>query len=252
MQVRLGFAVATVIEPEILLLDEVLAVGDMAFRIKCYNRIGRLQKNAATILVTHDLSYLSTVCNRILFMSHGRSSYYADRNAGIQRYIDAQTPLSAGQESAPLLTFIPPIRSASITIESERILHGHDLAIVVTVDSSADLDGLQLGCTASTEAGNPVLGWDSDWTNQAIALKRGHQVIRLVLGPVHLTGGRYSIYLCLRQPGNSELLFYSHRTVSFEITSKEIYSEMHTTFGFKNIDIRYDGAAVHHLDHASI
>ena len=64
MQVRLGFAVATAIEPNILLIDEVLAVGDMAFRIKCYNRIGRLQKNAATILVTHDMSYLSTVCNR--------------------------------------------------------------------------------------------------------------------------------------------------------------------------------------------
>src|SRR5438093_5338502 len=54
MQVRLGFAIAAAIEPEVLLLDEVLAVGDMSFRTKCYNRIGRLQKNAATILVTHD------------------------------------------------------------------------------------------------------------------------------------------------------------------------------------------------------
>src|SRR5215468_10646621 len=84
MQVRLGFAIATAIEPEILLLDEVLAVGDMSFRAKCYNRIGRLQKNAATILVTHDMSYLSTVCNRILFMSHGKGTYFSDRNEGIQ------------------------------------------------------------------------------------------------------------------------------------------------------------------------
>ena len=242
MQVRLGFAVATVIEPEILLLDEVLAVGDMAFRIKCYNRIGRLQKNAATILVTHDISYLSTVCNRILFMSHGTSSYYADRNAGIQKYIDAQTPVSAGQDSEPLLTFIPPVRSASIAIESERIQHGGDLAIIVTLDSSADLHGLQLRCTASSEAGHPVLFWDSDWTNHAISLKRGRQTIRLVLGPIHLTGGRYSFYLSLMQPGNGQLLFYSHRTVFFEITSKEIYSEIHTTFGVKNIGIQYDGA----------
>jgi lipopolysaccharide transport system ATP-binding protein len=239
MQVRLGFAVATTIEPEILLLDEVLAVGDMAFRIKCYNRIGRLQKNAATILVTHDVSYLSTVCNRILFMSHGTSSYYADRNAGIQRYIDAQTPVSAGQDSEPLLTLIPPLRSAFITIESEQIQHGDDLAIIITVDSSADLDSLQLRCTASTEAGHPVLVWDSDWTNQAISLKRGRQVIRLVLGPIHLTGGRYSIYLSLRQPGNSELLFYSHRTASFEITNKEIYSEIPTTFGLKELVLHY-------------
>jgi lipopolysaccharide transport system ATP-binding protein len=251
MQVRLGFAVATAIEPEILLLDEVLAVGDMAFRIKCYNRIGRLQKNAATILVTHDMSYLSTVCNRILFMSRGKSSYYADRNTGIQRYIDAQTPVSAGQDSEPLLTFIPPVRSASIAIQSEQIQHGGDLTVTVTVDSSADLDSLQLRCTASTEAGHPVLFWDSDWTNQAISLKRGRQVICLALGPIHLTGGRYSFYLSLMQPGNGQLLFYSHRTVSFEITSKEIYSEIHTTFGLKNIGIHYDGA-VRHLDHPSV
>jgi hypothetical protein len=138
-----------------------------------------------------------------------------------------------------LLTFIPPVRSASITIESERIQHGGDLAILITVDSSADLDSLQLRCTASTEAGHPVLVWDSDWTNQAISLKRGRQVIRLVLGPIHLTGGRYSIYLSLRQPGNSELLFYSHRTASFEITNKEIYSEIPTTFGLKELVLHY-------------
>jgi lipopolysaccharide transport system ATP-binding protein len=251
MQVRLGFAVASAMEPEILLLDEVLAVGDIAFRVKCYNRIGRLQKNAATILVTHDVSYLSTVCNRILFMSHGKSSYYADRNAGIRRYIDTQTPASADQDSEPLLTFIPPLRSAAITAESEQIQYGDDWAIIITMDSSADLDSLQLRCTASTEAGHPVLFWDSDWTNQAIRLKRGRQVIRLVLGPIHLTGGRYSFYLSLTQPGNGQLLFYSHRTLFFEITSKEIHSEIRTAFGLKNIGIHYD-SAVRYLDHPSI
>jgi homopolymeric O-antigen transport system ATP-binding protein len=245
MQVRLGFAVATAIEPEILLLDEVLAVGDMAFRIKCYNRIGRLQKNAATILVTHDVSYLSTVCNRILFMSRGKSSYYADRNAGIQRYIDAQTLVSAAQGSESLLTFISPLRAASITIESEQIQHGGDLAIIVTVDSSADLDSLQLRCTASTEAGHPVLVWDSDWTRQAISLRRGQQVIRLVFGPVHLTGGRYTLNLSLMVPGNGEVLFSSHRTVYFEMTNKEIYSEIQTTFALKNMDIHHDGVLCH-------
>ena len=240
MQVRLGFAIATAIEPEILLLDEVLAVGDMAFRIKCYNRIGRLQKNAATILVTHDVSYLSTVCNRILFMSHGEGKYYADRNAGIQRYIDAQTPASTGEDSQPLLTFNAPLTAASIATEAERIQHGDDLVLLMTVDSSADLDNLQLRCTASTEQGHPVLVWDGDWTRQSVALKRGRQVLRLVLGPIHLIGGRYTVYLTLTQPGNGALLFYSHRTISFEVTSKEIYSEIHTTFGLKElaIDVR--------------
>lgn len=240
MQVRLGFAIATAIQPEVLLLDEVLAVGDMAFRIKCYNRIGRLQKDAATILVTHDMSYLSTVCNRILFMSHGHGTYFSDRNAGIQRYIDAQTATSTVDDSEPLLTFIPPLKSASIRVESEQVQHGGDLSILMAIDSSADLDHLQLRCTAATEQGHPVLVWDSDWTGRAIRLKEGRQTLRLVFGPVHLIGGRYTLYLSLMRPGNGELLFYSHRTVSFQITNKEIYSEIQTTFALKDMVIQTD------------
>src|SRR5262249_13009530 len=149
MQVRLGFAIATAIEPEILLLDEVLAVGDRAFRVKCYNRIGRLQKNAATILVTHDMSYLSTVCNRILFMSHGKGTYYKDRTLGIRKYVDSQRPMSLTEDAQPLLTFVPPLKHAFVTLGSEHIHHGGDLTIFITIHSSANLDSLQLRCTAS-------------------------------------------------------------------------------------------------------
>src|SRR5262245_40480170 len=241
MQVRLGFAVATAIEPEVLLLDEVLAVGDIAFRVKCYNRIGRLQKNAATILVTHDVSYLSTVCNRIVFMSHGSGIYYANRNAGIQKYIEAQAPASKDKDCEPLLTFVSPLKFASINLESHSIQHGNDLTIRITVDSSAEVHNLQLRCTASTEAGQTVMFWDSEWTSQSISLRRGSQTIRLVLGPIHLISGRYSIYLSLRNPGNSELLLYSHRTSVFEITNKEIYGDVPTTFGLKEL-------ALHHCD----
>jgi len=238
MQVRLGFAVATAIEPTVLLLDEVLAVGDIAFRIKCYNRIGRLQKNAATILVTHDVSYISTVCNRVLFMSGGEGTYYTDRNEGIQRYLTEQKPESTGADSKPLLTFVPPLKSASISTESERIQHGGDLIISIAVESAAALEHLQLRCSASNEEGVVVLVWDGDWTNREINLRPGRQVIRLVLGPINLIGGRYALYLTLTQPGNGQLLFYSHRTVSFEITNKEIYSEIHTTFGLRDISIQ--------------
>jgi lipopolysaccharide transport system ATP-binding protein len=240
MQVRLGFAIATAIEPEILLLDEVLAVGDLAFRVKCYNRIGRLQKNAATILVTHDISYLSTVCNRVLFMSHGIGTYFSDRNAGILRYIDAQRPTSAIRDAEPLLTLIPPLKSASITLESKQIEHGGDLVILITIDTAADLGGLQLRCTACTEQGHPVLIWDSDWARLPIRLRQGRQVMRLVFGPVHLTGGRYSLEFGLMRPGNGEFLFLNHRTVFFELTSKEIYSEIQTTLALKNLDMDHD------------
>src|SRR5688572_17263205 len=63
MQVRLGFAVATALNPDVLLLDEVLAVGDASFRNKCYNRIGSLRQRAATIFVSHTMDQVCQVCD---------------------------------------------------------------------------------------------------------------------------------------------------------------------------------------------
>jgi lipopolysaccharide transport system ATP-binding protein len=71
MQVRLGFAAASAISPDILILDEVLAVGDMAFHAKCFKKIGSLSKSSAIIFVSHDLSSVNRVCERALLMSAG-------------------------------------------------------------------------------------------------------------------------------------------------------------------------------------
>jgi lipopolysaccharide transport system ATP-binding protein len=71
MQVRLGFAVATALKPDVLVLDEVLAVGDIGFQIKCGQRIRQLAKNAAIVFVTHNMQYLALFCTRAMLMSHG-------------------------------------------------------------------------------------------------------------------------------------------------------------------------------------
>ncbi len=69
MMVRLAFAVQVVVEPEILIVDEALAVGDIAFQQKCYERIKRLQKQNVTILwVSHDLASVMNICSRALFL----------------------------------------------------------------------------------------------------------------------------------------------------------------------------------------
>lgn len=71
MQVRLGFAVATALEPDVLLLDEVLAVGDAAFRVKCFNRIDKMISNTAVIFVSHNMPQVTRICNTVLLMDHG-------------------------------------------------------------------------------------------------------------------------------------------------------------------------------------
>jgi ABC-2 type transport system ATP-binding protein len=73
MLVRLGFAVAVHVEPEVLLIDEVLAVGDEAFQAKCIERVRRFQGEGRTIvLVTHALDTVRTICDRAAMLHHGR------------------------------------------------------------------------------------------------------------------------------------------------------------------------------------
>ena len=73
MIARLGFGIATAIDPEILLVDEVLAVGDASFRAKCSERIDMLLKRGVTlILVSHNMGYIKKHCSRVLKLDHGR------------------------------------------------------------------------------------------------------------------------------------------------------------------------------------
>jgi ABC-type polysaccharide/polyol phosphate transport system ATPase subunit len=73
MRARLGFAIATSIDPDILLLDEVLSTGDQAFRAKSKNRVIELARNAkAVVLVTHDMNWVTEFCNRAILLERGR------------------------------------------------------------------------------------------------------------------------------------------------------------------------------------
>jgi ABC-type polysaccharide/polyol phosphate transport system ATPase subunit len=73
MMVRLAFSIATAIEPEILLVDEVLSVGDLAFQHKARERMREMMAKAhLMVVVTHDLESLSEMCNRAVWMDHGR------------------------------------------------------------------------------------------------------------------------------------------------------------------------------------
>jgi ABC-type polysaccharide/polyol phosphate transport system ATPase subunit len=73
MMVRLAFAISTAIEPDILLVDEVLSAGDMAFQIKARRRMQELiGKARAVVIVSHDTASLSDLCDRVLWLDHGR------------------------------------------------------------------------------------------------------------------------------------------------------------------------------------
>jgi lipopolysaccharide transport system ATP-binding protein len=87
MYVRLAFAVAAHLQPDILMLDEVLAVGDAAFQRKCMAFARDLQKREATILfVSHNMFSIKAMCNRVIYLRSGRIEYDGPTDAGIAMY----------------------------------------------------------------------------------------------------------------------------------------------------------------------
>ncbi|MBP6978710.1 MAG: ABC transporter ATP-binding protein [Lentimicrobiaceae bacterium] len=87
MKVRLGFAVAAHMDPDVLLVDEVLAVGDLNFKLKCFNLIDQIVEHCAVIFVSHSMQLVSRLCNQILMMEGGCEKYLGtDVSEGIDKY----------------------------------------------------------------------------------------------------------------------------------------------------------------------
>ena len=85
MYVRLAFAIAVHVDPDILLVDEVLAVGDEPFQKKCMTKIREFQKEGRTIvLVSHSAPQITDLCDRVLVLSHGDVVYDGPAEAGIR------------------------------------------------------------------------------------------------------------------------------------------------------------------------
>lgn len=113
MRVRLGFAVAAQMEPDVLIIDEVLAVGDVAFRFKCLNAIGELMRSAAVIFVSHTMPQVFRLCNEVIVMDHGSVTYQGRNVAeGVALY------LSLFKESPETVTGSGQVRVTDVRVES--------------------------------------------------------------------------------------------------------------------------------------
>ena len=103
MRVRLGFAIASHLKPDILLVDEVLAVGDLAFREKSYQRIRRLHEDgAALVLVSHSPHAILSVCDRVLWVDRGRVQMLGSAGEVMRAYLDAQEERILAEERVSL------------------------------------------------------------------------------------------------------------------------------------------------------
>ena len=149
MQVRLGFAVASALSPQILLLDEVLAVGDMQFRAKCFNRLSELRDSGVSfILVSHQLMDLSRYATRCLYLDHGQVRADADVNTAITLYLSegkARRGAAADNQGEP---GTGAVRIAEVKFDLER-----ELVIELRLISKLAGDQpIELGMTLTEES----------------------------------------------------------------------------------------------------
>lgn len=86
MFIRLAFSVAVTAEPDILIIDEALSVGDVFFQQKCYNKIRELAQKATVLIVSHDLNSITKFCNRIIVMNQGKLFFDGDAREAVTEY----------------------------------------------------------------------------------------------------------------------------------------------------------------------
>lgn len=87
MMARLAFSIASVVQPEILIVDEILAVGDVAFQEKSFNRMKELMSGGATVLfVSHDLEKIEEMCDKVIWLDHGKVVMFGDTDEVCNAY----------------------------------------------------------------------------------------------------------------------------------------------------------------------
>lgn len=144
MYVRLAFAVASTLEPEILVVDEVLAVGDQAFQRKCLGKMSEISQSKRTVLfVSHNMAAIQSLCEKVLVLSHGRVDYFGPCEKGIERYmregtdrdeaeIDLSTSRRACHSTAPVFRHIRLLSDDGIA--SNQFSCGQSMLVELELD----------------------------------------------------------------------------------------------------------------------
>jgi lipopolysaccharide transport system ATP-binding protein len=231
MQVRLGFAVATALDPDILILDEVLAVGDASFRAKCYNRIGKLQKDAAVIFVSHSMHQVSQVCSDILMLHRGVVAYNGDVAGGIAAYSSENTAEHSAADG--ILVMEHPIIDTKLSFTPEHLEYGDELALRLELDLAEPMPNSTLRISFYSEKGLIVGEWNSRRSNFEIQLPKGKFVLEHRIGPLHLGPGDYKLAVVLTDYTGVYLPYWSLKQHSIVIKGTNIgaceYQISHST-----------------------
>jgi len=233
MYVRLGFAVAINVDPDILLVDEVLAVGDEAFQRKCLDRVSSFQRNGGTlIVVTHSPDMVRQVCTRAAALNHGEMIEVGDPNdvirtfrerlmTGVYSVDDVDDAEMVKSELSPLWHEVEITAVEVVYAEPPRetVRSGEPLQFRIAYRAGgADVTDIVAGIALYNSMGQLVYGTNSHLMGQDLDPVRGQGVISFNIKDLPLLDGTYRLTVGLHNLGG---LQYDHweQQVPFQVAA---------------------------------
>jgi ABC-type polysaccharide/polyol phosphate transport system ATPase subunit len=220
MYVRLGFSITAHLDPDILLLDEVLAVGDMAFQDKCKKRIGELHRRGTTLVfISHDLTAVRNLCQRVLLLQHGEILAAGPPDEIIRKYTETANFHQASQiygeariAEITNVSFYDAHGGVStgfatgepLTARVEYLMHDH------IRDGSVSLYFL-------ASDGNIAAQWTTSLDGTALNMNRGLGSVEFSCPELGLQPGVYQIDACVEQAGTREAFEWQHGCTSIHV-----------------------------------
>ncbi len=234
MYVRLGFAVATNVDPDILLIDEVLAVGDEAFQRKCLDRIREFQRDGRTmVFVTHSADLMRSVCDRAVVLDHGRMLFDGAPGEGVRAFrmamvdgrgrpgaspeldqlVDDSTEPGVAVDAAALANREVVIDGIDIDHpgrdERDYLVPGEELSVRVHYSTDHPVEDLVLVLNIHDTNGQFLFGVNTDSLAGGITGIEGAGFVDFVLPGVPLLGGRFLVSIGAHS--HDLLTIYDHR-----------------------------------------
>ena len=197
MVARLGFAVAVHTRPDILLVDEVLAVGDLRFGMKCFQKIGSFRsEGGAILLVSHNPYTIRSNCDRVVWLEYGKVRAVGEVNEVCDAY-----ELHMGQETAPSLQQRygdGALHVSHIDCPTE-IASGDGLSIRVTLESDRTLVDPIIQVSLTAPGGQHVVVNDTLTDGVDIAIERGSNVFELDYPTLPIRPGVYTFNVAVSE-----------------------------------------------------
>ncbi|HXG77273.1 MAG TPA: ABC transporter ATP-binding protein [Gaiellaceae bacterium] len=226
MTMRLGFAIAAFLEADVLLLDEVFAVGDEAFQRKCFGRIARFKQEGGTIVfVSHDAAAVERLCERSVLLDGGRVAFDGPTREAVARYrrqlAEETDPAERGAGLREWGSGEATIASAALLgpegAERLQFLSGEPFALRVQVDVPDGIPPPRLQLELRDDAGTLVAGEAVDLRSLGWTAGNGARGVRFELGSLPLAEGRFHLRLGLSDEKGERLYHWLDDALVFVV-----------------------------------